>query len=170
MKTQQEYQLHYWGPHYDMVKEYNAKHECDVKPWECVRFGDSQESFSKTYGHPTFEAFCGFHFAVTILYDDKRKEHRPVFVNDRLWLKNLETYSEVTGCMKITEKHYAWDTPAPKRMFKIGDKYLPSPVKKGEGEYISRVCGNEFYFTNYDDRNALDNILYELLTEARDKE
>lgn len=115
MKTQQEYQLYYWGPHFEMVKEYNAKHGCDVKPWECVKLGDdTMES------HPSFDFPAeNYTFAVAILYDDKRKEHRPVFVNDRLCLKNVETYLEVTGCVKITEEHYAWNQPAPKKWFRV---------------------------------------------------
>lgn len=166
MKTQQELQLHYWGPHFEMVKEYNAKHDTDIGPWECVKYINDV-----LCGDPQFPADLeNYTFALAILYDDKRKEHRPVFVNDRLWLKNAETYLEVTGCVQITEEYYAWNPPAPKRMFKINDVELNSPVQKDKGDYVTRVCGNEFYFTNYDDRNALDNILYELLTAARDKE
>lgn len=51
MKTQQELLLHYWGPHYDMVNEYNAKHGCDVKPWECVRNSLIHIGYKE---HPTF--------------------------------------------------------------------------------------------------------------------
>lgn len=84
MKTQQELQLHYWGPHFDMVKEYNAKHGTNIEPWECVK----SVWINAFTHHPDFSG-SGYTFAVTILYDDKRNEHRPVFVGDRLYAKLL---------------------------------------------------------------------------------
>lgn len=53
MKTQQELMQAYWGPGgtVDMVNEYNAKHGCDVKPWECVRNSLIHIGYKE---HPTF--------------------------------------------------------------------------------------------------------------------
>lgn len=128
MKTQQELQLHYWGPHYEMVKEYNAKHGTDIQPWESVRFWDSKSC--GFLGNPLFNDRLGhYDFALTILYDDKRKEHRPVFVGDTVYdkliaikLKVIDYDTLQCDDLKFTNLNWdklSWNQPAPKRTFKL---------------------------------------------------
>lgn len=181
MKTQQELLLHYWGPHYDMVKEYNAKHGCDVKPWACVKLvNDPMEQ------HPAFDfPVDSYTLALTILYDDKRKEHRPVFVGDKVY-----TYEEyrhfivsegsthnnliVKRCPEgnltnLHLSHASWNPPTPNRMFKIGDTELPCPERENEGYQLS-MWNRNYYFKTAEDRELVKSELLKLLTAARDKE
>lgn len=182
MKTQQELQLHYWGPLYDMVKEYNAKHGCDVKPWECVVhlsliFGSGKVYHKQEFTeHPDFELpldKSGYTFALTILYDDKRKEHRPVFVGDTLFSKKLTNISIVVGLSTehlINDLNCSWSPPMPKRTFKIGDKELPCPERRDVGGFNTFVCGEPFLFDTPQDCNEFKEKLIALITAARDKE
>ncbi len=177
MKTQQELQLHYWGPHYDMVKEYNAKHGCDVKPWECVLcaelpFGD----------HPFFDGTASYKFAITILYDDKRKEHRPVFVGSTIYCRGNRKGEYVVSndgatrddgqgySVDLIQDYLSWNPPAPKRTFKIGDKELPCPKRENQGGYHTFVCGEPFLFDTLEDCAEFKTKLIALITAARDKE
>ena len=121
MKTQQEFQLHYWGPHFEMVKEYNAKHGCDVKPWECVKTPCVMYE-----NHPGFilKDDNEYTFALTILYDDKRKEHRPVLVGDKIYCVTGNGQPWTVSSIAAIAKPGAWDKwswnpPTPKRTFKI---------------------------------------------------
>lgn len=179
MKTQQELMQAYWGPGgiVDMVKEYNEKHGCDVKPWKCVKTPCVMYE-----NHPGFvlKDDNEYTFALTILYDDKLKEHRPVFVGSELYYK--ERLITVDGRMKGEDylrdgllNSYetgllSWNPPTPKRTFKLNDLELPCPVRKGEGEYVSSVCGIEYYFTDYNDRNKVASAIANILIAARDKE
>lgn len=157
MKTYEQLMTHYWGVIVPMAQA------AGIYPWECVRLhGQSGGT------HPEFTHSPGcYTFALTVL------EKRPVFVGDRLYGKNLPITVLANEHFNLGD--YTWTPPTPKvtpkkRTFMLNGKELNSPVNKGKGDYLTRVAGNEFYFTNYDDRNALDNILYELLTIARDKE
>ena len=84
LQTQQELMQAYWGPGgtVDMVKEYNAKHGCDVKPWECVKANGVEWLVA---GNTGFDSNMNYTFAITILYDYNRKEHRPVWVGSELY-------------------------------------------------------------------------------------
>lgn len=123
MKTQQELMQTYWGPGgtVDMVKEYNAKHGCDVKPWECVRTPSVEYE-----NHPGFilKEDGEYTFALTILYDDKHEEHRPVFVGDKIYCVtgNGEPWT-VSGIAAIFKPaawdKWSWNPPKPKRTFKL---------------------------------------------------
>ena len=157
MKTYEQLMTHYWGVIVPMAEA------AGIDPWECVRL------HGYTGGtHPEFTHNPDYYtFALTVL------EKRPVFVGDRLYGKNLPITVLANEHFNLGD--YTWTPPTPKvtpkkRTFMLNGKELNSPVNKGKGDYLTRVAGNEFYFTNYDDRNALDNILYELLTIARDKE
>lgn len=112
MKTQQELQLHYWGPHYDMVKEYNAKHGTYIQLWECVKY----ENINTYTDHPPFrnDNTEDYTFAITILYDDKRKEHRPVFVGDRVYEKDTGDLCQISGydTHSIDFSLMSWNEPA----------------------------------------------------------
>ena len=115
MKTQQELMQAYWGPGgtVDMVKEYNEKHGCDVKPWRCVRIKGTGSLFCD---HPSFSPETGvYELALTILYDDKLKEHRPVFVGDRLW--NGQHWVVIESDLYVD--NLSWNPPKPKRTFKL---------------------------------------------------
>lgn len=175
MKTQQELMQAYWGPGgtVDMVKEYNAKHGCDVKPWECVKLGnDPMEQ------HPVFDFPAdSYTFALTILYDDKLKQHRPVFVGDKIYDKNGTgapwTISYPVSANFEAWNKWSWNPPTPKRTFKLGDLELPCPVKDNMGihnDFFLQVGHYYFCFNSMADRNDVAAALYDLLTAARDKE
>lgn len=186
MKTQQELQLHYWGPHYEMVKEYNAKHGTDIQPWESVRFWDSKSC--GFLGNPLFNDRLGhYDFALTILYDDKRKEHRPVFVGDTVYdkliaikLKVIDYDTLQCDDLKFTNLNWdklSWNQPAPKRTFNIGDKKLPCPKKNGLHTFdISARSPNcnpafeSFHFNSAEELADFYNGVRDILTAARDKE
>lgn len=160
MKTYEQLMTHYWGVIVPMAEA------AGINPWECVKYKTYLNHFTR---HPEFALFepSTITFALTVL------EKRPVFVGDRLYGKNLPITVLANEHFNLGD--YTWTPPTPKvtpkkRTFMLNGKELNSPVNKGKGDYLTRVAGNEFYFTNYDDRNALDNILYELLTIARDKE
>lgn len=157
MKTQYDLLEHYWSVIVPMARKHG------IKPWECVRICGTDRQ-----NHPSFDFSTeDYTFALTIL------EGKPVFVGDKLWEKNIRkwlTVSEGFNASYYTASKVSWTPPTEKRTFMLGDKELPCPVKKGCGDYLTRVAGNDFYFTNCNDRNALDDLLYKLLTEARDKE
>lgn len=179
MKTQQELMQAYWGPGgtVDMVKEYNAKHGCDVKPWECVR-SDWANTFTQ---HPTFGNPGSYYIALTILYDDKRKEHRPVFVGSELYANNctkpltIKGKSEQWGYLSVGEcTNYAisilsWNPPTPKRTFKLNDLELPCP-DKNKGGYQIALISRKHFFSDFHDAQKVANAIDEILTAARDKE
>jgi hypothetical protein len=174
MKTYEQLMTHYWGVIVPMAQA------AGIDPWECVRLhGQSGGT------HPEFTHSPGcYTFALTILPDETGRG-KPVFVGDVAYGNQLgHEYTATADGWKLVD-HYpllpfldadlTWTPPTAcctpkKRTFMLNGKELNSPVNKGKGYYLTRVAGNEFYFTNYDDRNALDNILYELLTIARDKE
>lgn len=177
MKTYEQLMTHYWGVIVPMAEA------AGIYPWLCVTAfkGDIFDD------HPLFNCDPGcYTFALTILQDETGRG-KPVFVGDKLYANNcaepltIKGLSTIRGnlfvgeCMNYDIGILSWTPPTPKvtpkkRTFMLNGKELNSPVNKGKGDYLTRVAGNEFYFTNYDDRNALDNILYELLTIARDKE
>ena len=161
MKTYEQLMTHYWGVIVPMAEA------AGIYPWLCVTAfkGDIFDD------HPLFNCDPGcYTFALTVL------EKRPLFKDDSVyWKEDGKLFIWERGEISDYSKCLTWTPPTPKvtpkkRTFMLNGKELNSPVNKGKGDYLTRVAGNEFYFTNYDDRNALDNILYELLTIARDKE
>lgn len=149
MKTQQELMQAYWGPGgtVDMVKEYNAKHGCDVRPWKCVRLGDNLIE-----RHPSFDFPPDYYtFALTILYDDKRKEHRPVFVGDRLWKGQHWVVIE----SDLYVDNLSWHPPAPKRTFIV-------ELSEEERNVLMHMTSTSY--------SKVLVGMYEKLTAARDKE
>lgn len=175
MKTYEQLMTHYWGVIVPMAEA------AGIYPWLCVTAfkGDIFDD------HPLFNCDPGcYTFALTILPDETGRG-KPVFVGDVAYGNQLgHEYTATADGWKLVDDYpllpfldadLTWTPPTPKvtpkkRTFMLNGKELNSPVNKGKGYYLTRVAGNEFYFTNYDDRNALDNILYELLTIARDKE
>lgn len=169
MKTQQELQLHYWGPLYNMVKEYNAKHGCDVKPWECVKY-ENENTYTE---HPPFrnDNTEDYTFALTILYDDKRSEHRPVFVGDKVYtyeeyrhfiVSEGSTYNNliVKRCPEgnltnLHLSHASWNPPTPKRTFKL-------EFTEEEFKHLCDITSN--WYSRY------GTTIKEKITAARDKE
>jgi|GEM_PF-5498754 len=155
MKTQQELMQAYWGPGgtVDMVKEYNAKHDCDVKPWECVR----DNSRHPIVDHPEFKYSPNtYTFALTILYDDKHEEHRPVFADDKLYYK--EDGSLITmgnGGIITNPDKWSWNPPTPERTFKL-------ELNNDEFVYLQKI-------TRLAD-SSLNRSIHAALTAARDKE
>jgi len=171
MKTQQELMQAYWGPGgtVDMVKEYNEKHGTDVKPWECVKCdGD----FNR---HPEFTALPeAYAFALTILYDDKRKEHRPVFVGDKIYCVTGNGQPWIVSSIAAIAKPGAWDKwswnpPTPKRTFKLNDLELPCPGEYYNGALLG-LLGVDYFFKTVEDRNKVASAITDILTAARDEE
>lgn len=164
MKTQQELMQAYWGPGgtVDMVKEYNAKHGCDVRPWECVKW----RGISSHDDHPGFND-SEYTLALTILYDDRLKEHRPVFVGDKLYVKinGEETRMEVGGSSIVNSvitaagdrvlSYLSWNPPTPKRTFKL-------EFTEEEFKHLCHITSN-WYSPN-------GTTIKEKLAAARDKE
>lgn len=173
MKTQQELMQAYWGPGgiVDMVKEYNEKHGCDVKPWECVK----QDLVTWSFDDYTEFSGGSYTFALTILYDDKRKEHRPVFVGDKIYCVTGNGQPWTVSSIAAIAKPGAWDKwswnpPTPKRTFKLGDKEFLCPVKERTNTLI-RMSGENIYFQeNSSDYKSLCKHIRDILTAARDKE
>lgn len=159
-KTYEQLMTEYWGRVVPMVNEYSAKHNTDIKPWECVKLPNYTIN-----DHPTFRGKVGLYkLAVAIL------EGKPVFAGDMLWNKLQNGQYAMPENFVIDPQNWTWHEPKPKRTFLLNGVELPCPVKRGQGDYLTRVVGNVFYFTNCDDRNFVDEQLYKLLTEARDKE
>lgn len=189
MKTQQELMQAYWGPGgtVDMVKEYNAKHGCDVKPWECVKTPCVMYE-----NHPGFiiKGDNEYTFALTILYDDKRKEHRPVFVGDTLYFDECgdSKYTVEENGYSVHGEYihgydwrrndlssWSWNPPTPKRTFKLNDVELPCPLKTepcADNLNYATLCndGQEFYFESTEYKMQWRKAFTKLLTAARDKE
>ena len=160
-KTQDELLEHYWSVIVPMARKYG------IKPWECVRSTISPDL--RYASHPLFDDPRDkvYAFAITVL------EGKPVFVGDNIYSK--ETDMKISVMEHHAERYLKWEAmtwtpPTKKRTFVLNGVELASPVQKGCGSFVTRVAGNEFFFTNYEDRNNLDNFLFDLLTAARDKE
>lgn len=168
MKTQQELQLHYWGLHYDMVKEYNAKHGTNIQPWECVKYKGCIAGVLCDFSndHSVYE------FALTILYDDKLKEHRPVFVGDKVYHKEYGIEREIVSGNLVSDfaEKFSWNPPTPKRTFKLNDMELPCPTYKEGGYMLEITCNYDLYrmnnvyiFDSAKDRDEVEKALHNLL-------
>jgi len=175
MKTQQELMQAYWGPGctVDMVKEYNVKHGCDVKPWECVKYEGNSSLWQGD--HPRFDGqHYSYTFALTILYDDKRKEHRPVFLGDNVYHIDGNgdpwTVSNVAANAKPGAwGKWSWNPPTPKRTFTINDNELNCPINDVNGCRLD-FLGVDYYFKSMHDRNKVASVISNILCAARDKE
>lgn len=177
MKTQQELMQAYWGPGgtVDMVKEYNEKHGCDVKPWECVK--DTVTGDVCCHDPAFVNDHDQYSIALAILYDDKSKEHRPVFVGNKIYDKNGTgtpwTISYPVSANFEAWNKWSWNPQTPKRTFKLNDVELPCPVKDSIGihnDFFLQVGHYYFGFNSVADRNDVAAAMYDLLTAARDKE
>ena len=178
MKTQQELMQAYWGPGgtVDMVKEYNAKHGTNIQPWECVVhlsliFGSGKVYHKQEFTeHPTFGNPGSYYIAITILYDDKRKEHRPVFAGSELYYKrDGSMITMVNGGTITNPDRWSWNPPKPKRTFKLNDLELPCP-DKNKGGYQIALISSKHFFSDFHDAQKVANAIDEILTAARDKE
>ena len=178
MKTQQELMQAYWGPGgtVDMVKEYNVKHECDVKPWECVRTPSVEYE-----NHPGFvlKEDGEYTFALTILYDDKHEDHRPVFVGDKIYCVTGNGEPWTVSSIAASTKPSAWGkwswNPPQKRTFKLNDVELPCPLKTepcADNLNYATLCndGQELYFESTEAKMQWRKAFTKLLTAAKDKE
>ena len=166
MKTQQELMQAYWGPGgtVDMVKEYNAKHGTNIQPWECIRY-TSAVKFHHT-NHPGFASRRDEpKFAITILYDDKLKEHRPVFAGDKVYDKKIPKELEVIdsdtlqyGVLKFTDLDWdkiSWNPPTPKKWYRVAemrdgttvtaDHFLPEENIRGRPGFVKWLDERKYY-------------------------
>lgn len=172
MKTKQELMQAYWGPGgtVDIVRAYNSKHGCYVKPYECVKDTITGEVY---FYDPVFVSSPDkYTFALTILYDDKRKEHRPVFVGDKLWWSSTSSYQaaeDIETFKQARPPFWSWNPPTPKRTFKLNDLELPCP-DKNKGGYQIALISSKHFFSDFHDAQKVANAIDEILTAARDKE
>lgn len=169
MVTLQELNIKYWSTMVDMVNKYNAANKADVKPWECVDFSLKKKPFDN---HPIFQVESGeYVFAVSILYDDVLRKHRPVFPGDRLWMKGVPW--PVTDGVIIDPTTLSWnrEKKARKNLNVNGNK-LPAPEKTVlpniDYHYIE-IGGESFAYEDEDDYNKASELIRKILREARDK-
>lgn len=193
MKTQQELMQAYWGPGgtVDMIKAYNAKHGCDVKPWECVKYEGNSSLWQGD--HPRFDGqHYSYSFALAILYDDKRREHRPVFVGETLYFNECgdSKYTVKENGYSVHGEYihgydwrrndlssWSWNPPTPKRTFKLNNLELPCPTYKEGGHMLEITCNYDLYrmnnvyiFDSAKDRDEVEKALHNLLApETRSK-
>ena len=123
-----------------------------VNPGHCWKFC-GQERFDT----PVFrdDPKC-YEFAVAILKD------RPVFVGDKVWLKELKIYSRATEydhCGIINDNCCSWDEP--KKTIKLNGVELPMP--SGSGYTYIMIDGEYYWFNSHSDRfkvvEAIKNLL-----------
>lgn len=130
MKTQRELNLKYWNEIHPMVEAYNKDQKTDIHPCQCVRL-NIEGHLVYFSGVPNFNSSTGFYeFAVAILYDEKAKQHRPIFENDRLYLfgevaiaeefgvRSLESINYFGYGAECFESNVSWSKPK-KRTFEI---------------------------------------------------
>ena len=123
-----------------------------VNPDHCWKFC-GQERFDT----PVFrdDPKC-YEFAVAILKD------RPVFVGDKVWLKNVNGAYGYVGAdwVDITEEHYSWDEPK-RKTIKLNGIELPMP--SGSGYTYIMIDGEYYWFNSHSDRfkvvEAIKNLL-----------
>lgn len=139
---------------------------------KCVRWkwkGSDKWFYIEYQGHPNFNGFTitmvDVDFALAVL------EGKPVFVGDRLWLKDGHQFA-VEDDLHIDHKIMSWTPPTPKRTFTLNGVELPCPAKHYIDEYYSnvlRIGKFEFHFEQIEHVNKVGLALVNLLTEARDK-
>lgn len=132
-------------------------------PWVCVKLDGA--ALRDNYGHPGLSAFIEkYEFAVAVL------EERPVFVGDRLWLKDGHQFA-VENDLYVDPKSMSWTPPKPKRTFKLNGKELPCPKPKfKEGtDWTFDISGYLFGFDTKEECDSVYQAIIKLLTEARDK-
>lgn len=161
MKTQEDLYLEY-AIVIQMTREYNAKNNADVKPWECVKsFNIPLECC------PVFEYKPeNYTFAIAIL------EGKPVFVGDKLFHKSTGIPWTVTD-PENDLSHMIWTPPQKKRTFMLNGVELECPKDGGSVRHNTKsVLLNEYVFNFSSEQAAIDcgNALYKLLSKARDKE
>lgn len=135
-----------------------------INPWECVRtngviFKD----------HPKFILEQqGYTFALTVL------DETPVFPGDKLYGKSdgFCTEASVLEIDKLLLSEWSLKPPTKKRTFMLDGVELRSPIKDRHS-YELRIVGfseQHYNFSSSVDLRELEDVLYKLLTEARDKE
>lgn len=172
-KTADDLQEHYWSVIVPMVRKYNVEHGTDVKPWECVRgvrptghYGICHSLFDSHHEFATIN--FDVEFAVAIL------EGKPVFVGDQIWIKNnpypvnWKLFDYWKDEMSILSQDWTWIPFAKKRTFVLNGVELPCPVNVITEHRLGTK--QEFYFSSLKDRNDVALAIYDILTEARDKE
>ena len=119
----------------------------EVDPRTCWKLGgDIQSSIPNLNGKPK-----DYEFAVAIL------EGRPVFVGDKVFLKNGDGAYGYVGhdWIDITEKHYLLNQPEKKRKtMMLNGVELSAPVANSEGIRLD-FLGIDYFFETVEDRNKV---------------
>ncbi len=172
------YNLKYWGEHRELIEKYNRENNCDLKLWECLTFDGRRNWFDS---HPKFDNTQPdvYGFCVAIIQDDLTKEHKPVFVGDKLYSKTdgAEFTAGAIWAERLTEKvRYSFpykDTswnPLAKREFWLNGSQFPCPVVPGtEKPFAPRLFmgGEMFLFDSPGDRDRVRDAFREILRNAR---
>ena len=145
-----------------MCEKYNARHGTDVKPWDCVKYrGDPILD-----GNPMFTGDADkYTFAVAIL------EAKPVFVGNKVWLKNVKSWTVITESLYpdgINHKSCSWNPP--KRAIMLNGIELPRPLKEPSTSDHRFTYNGRFYFNDYHEYQQWEDYFTTLLREARDGE
>lgn len=157
----EELNMEYWGRVVPMVRDYNARHNADLKPVGCVKCG----GLGILSDHPRFNTPSDdYELAVAIL------EGKPLFIGDTVYhkqsgIKRIINTSELSDDF---EDNFTWQQPKPKRTFTLNGVELPCPIDGG-GSYPMSVRGITFYFNSAEDRSATYNAIINTLVEARGK-
>lgn len=151
----------------EMCEKYNKEHGTDVKPWDCVKDCDGTEY----YKHPTFAKDPKeYSFAILIL------EAKPVFIGNRIWLKNAQQYFIVNKALAtyydLADACCSWNPPK-RETVTINGVELPRPLKELPYNSDNFTYGRPegcFYFNNCEEFKQWEDFFWSLLVEARDKE
>lgn len=150
----------------EMCEKYNKEHGTDVKPWDCVKYrGDPILD-----GNPMFTGDADkYTFAISIL------EAKPVFIGNKIWLKNVQRYITITKCINaddIRDDCCSWNPPKCETVI-INGVELPRPLKEPstkEHNFTYECEAGHFHFNNYQEFQQWEEYFILLLIEARDKE
>jgi len=94
-------------------------------------------------------------------------EGKPVFVGDKIYTKRAG--QEVTVSEGFLSAIDYTLTQPQKRTFELNGQQLPCPETAPCGFTLS-LFGNNFYYEEYEDVNKVERAIFDMLSNARDKE
>ena len=159
-KTQRELNLEYWGRVYDMCDAYNKQHGTNIQPQQCVKHGGY--IWNLKMQHPMFDG-DRYDLAVAII------EGKPVFVGDKICHKAQKHCVPILEGAFYDPRYWTLTPPKPKRTFELNGHQLPCPEPIQCG-FTLRLFGHNFYYEEYEDVNKVERAIFDMLSNARDKE
>lgn len=144
--------------------------ELEDTPWRIIQWRNIPNGASKWEcftTHPDFgrlDPQTEVRFSVAVL------EGKPVFVGDRIWLKDGHQFA-VEDDMYVDTESMSWTPPTPKRTFTLNGVELPCPIRLNldSPKIELRINDVNFYFSSFDDLEKVSKSITNILTEARDK-